>query len=53
MRVLNVLPSEQCIKRCTAEDNVDVTDQCEQMVVSLESIIYRLKIAECKFFGCD
>ena len=34
-----VLPSGQCIKRCTAKDNADVTDQYQQTVALCESII--------------
>ena len=30
--VPDVLPSGQCIERCTAKDNADVTDHYQQMV---------------------
>ena len=51
--VPDVLPSEQCLKRCTAKDKADVTGYCQQMVASCENIINRLYIEDCKFFGCD
>ena len=40
--VTDVLPSGQCFKRCTANDNADVTDHCQQKVASCESLINRL-----------
>ena len=36
--VPNVLPSRQCIKRCTAKDNADVTDKGQQVVASCKNI---------------
>ena len=44
----DVLPSGQCIKKCTEKEDADVTDQCKQIVALCESMINCLLIEDCK-----